>query len=487
MSENRLMGCFQTGYFAPGYKRNVLSTDALLSSRPMDGNPSHLHCGGALTWEKREGSRPAGTVVMLFLLLMFFMAGDTGAASGDDDVDAPYSSIVREAFGGGCDSCAPLPAPVNAVINVQTAAGLVQAVSAANDAGGNRTIRIADGTYDLSHMLVITAPDITVRSAGGLREKVVLQGDGMSGGVAHIFLVQADRFTVADLSLGLVRNHGVQVQGERDADDLRVHNVRFFDIGEQMLKISYSSATPANRSERGVVRCSLFEYTAGIGPRYYIGGIDGHACDDWEVRDNFFRHIRSPESAMAEHAIHFWSGSANTLVERNVIVNCDRGIGFGLEGATHTGGLIRNNMVYTTRDVGIGLESSTGTRVLNNTVYAENYGNAIEYRWPATRNAVIQGNLTHGVIQSRDGGTGTVSHNYTGATAGFFVNLASGDMHLASAHPQAVDQAPPLAQVLDDMDCRARPAGAAPDLGAHEWGATDTAAVPEAPTRLTVD
>lgn len=426
------------------------------------------------------------TSVVLFFVLMLLMVGISGAGVGAGDVDG-NSSVVRGAFDGDCDSCAPLPAPGNEVIDVNTAAGLAQAVAAANDAGGNRTIRIAGGTYQLSGFLNITAPNITIRGASGVRDDVVLRGAGMSGGVAHIFLVQAARFTVADLSLGLVRNHGVQAQGEHNADDLLVHNVRFFDIGEQMLKVSYDSGNPANRSDRGIVRCSLFEYTAGIGPRYYIGGIDGHACNDWVARDNFFRNIRSPESALAEHAIHFWSGSTNTLVERNIIVNCDRGIGFGMGDSTHAGGLIRNNMVYTTRDVGIGLESSPDARVLNNTVFVENYNQAIEYRWPATRDVLIQGNLTHGIIMSREGGTATVANNYTAATAAFFVDHTSGDMHLASAFSQVVDQAAPLDQVTDDIDCKVRPAGAAPDLGAHEWGASISPVAPEAPTAFTVD
>ena len=142
-------------------------------------------------------------------------------------------------------------------------------------------------------------------------------------------------------------------------------------------------------------------------------------------------------------------------------------------------------MIHTTRDVGIGLESSPDTRVLNNTVYAENYGNAIEYRWAATRDVVIQGNLTLGAIQLRNDASGTVGDNHTGATAAYFVDYTRGDLHLSSARPEAVDQAPALAEVTEDLDGQARPVGAAPDLGADEW--SEASGPPSAPEGLTVN
>lgn len=366
--------------------------------------------------------------------------------------------------------CAPLGAPANTVINVSSAAELVQAVADANGAGGNRSILLADGDYVLAAPLVITAPDVTVRGASANRGAVTVQGGGMNGSVMHVFLVRASRFTVADLTLGRVANHGIQIQGERDADDLLVHNVRFIDTREQMLKVSYDASDTSKGSDRGIVECSEFEYTAGVGPQYYIGGIDAHNAGDWVVRDNVFKAIRSPDANLAEHAIHFWSGSSDTLVERNTIINSDRGIGFGLGSRGHVGGTIRNNMVHTTRDVGIGLESASGARVLNNSVYAAGYPNAIEYRFAATTGAYIANNLTYGTIKQRDGAMATLVSNNTAATAAFFVDPANGDLRLASAVASVVDMGLTLSDVTDDIDMNARPIGGAPDIGAHEWG-----------------
>lgn len=49
---------------------------------------------------------------------------------------------------------------------------------------------------------------------------------------------------------------------------------------------------------------------------------------------------------MAEHAIYFWTHSENTIVEQNLILNYDRGIGLGLRDVPHVNGTIRNADEY---------------------------------------------------------------------------------------------------------------------------------------------
>ena len=180
--------------------------------------------------------------------------------------------------------------------------------------------------------------------------------------------------------------------------EVLIHNVRFVNTREQMLKVTAFS-------HRGIVEWSEFDFPRGEAHHWYTGGIDAHGAVDWIVRNNRFINIRSPGSRLAEHAIHFWNNSSGTLVERNQIINSDRGIGFGLGKRGHTDGIIRNNMVHTTRDVGIGLENAYGAKVYFNSVVTENYGNSIEVRFPGSSNIRVEANLVSKQIRHRDGGT----------------------------------------------------------------------------------
>lgn len=292
------------------------------------------------------------------------------------------------------------------ILEVNTPAELIRALKQAESSSEPTEIKISVGHYLLNKPITIRRSHI--QFTGADRDSVILDGGGMKTGISKIFVVEASDISIENLTLGRVRKHGIQVRGEKGADNITLRNLTFVDTGEQMLKVSYDKNHPVNYSANGLVENCLFTYSAGIGPQYYIGGIDAHNAHNWVVRGNSFENIRSPEKRLAEHAIHFWSGSTNTLVEKNRIVNCDRGIGFGLGNRGHSGGIIRNNQVQTVRDVGIGLESAAGAQVLDNEVVTENYPNSIEYRFPSSRDIVIKGNTVSGQIVSRDGGQAVV-------------------------------------------------------------------------------
>lgn len=393
-------------------------------------------------------------------LLFIFLAIAIRAQECDCTIMEVQSNTVQS-----CDKI------IGVIDTVYTTAQLKAAINMAN-ATGNRTILIADGVYPIASTAsypYITGSNLVFRSLSGNRDAVVLTGQGMKD-VAPLtengISLVGNNITIADLTIRDVGNHGISL----NSDNHLIHNVKIQDTYEQMIK----GTTSGNFSNDVVVQCCLLEYTAGVGPQWYIGGLDIHEGVDWNVKDNVFRNISSPSNNLAEHAIHFWSASANNIIERNLIYNCDRGVGFGLGSSPNEGGIIRNNMIYNDGsgifdDVGIGLESSPNTQVYNNTIYIE-YPNAIEYRFEATNGVIITNNLTNKAIKSRNGGQATLTTNYTNALADWFEEINEGDLHLAEDIDQVVDQGTDLGDlVIDDLDQYPRPMGAAIDLGAHEW------------------
>lgn len=379
-------------------------------------------------------------------------------------------------------------------VTVGTVSELQNAVASANTSGGNKTILVKDGTYTLPDTLYINSPNVTISGQSGVRENAVIQGDAMSATarVKNLIRVARSGFQVRDVTLKKSGWHLLQIAGEANADNAIIRNVVFLDAYEQMLKVSIDQSNYNNTGDNGLVENSLFAYTAGIGPQYYIGGIDVHGGKNWVVRNNTFRSIISPSQDVAEFAIHFWNQSADTIVEKNIIVNCDRAIGFGLDSRGNSRGIIRNNMIYHAAnagqfaDVGIYLDQSPGTQVYNNTIFMENgYPRSIEYRFAETSNVLVVNNLTNKPIMARDGATGTVGSNVQTASRIWFVNPPQGDLHLPAANASVVDAGRSVTGLVDDYDGNQRPQGIGIDIGADEW-LVSTPVVLTPPTNLKV-
>lgn len=309
-------------------------------------------------------------------------------------------------------------------VTVATAADLQSAVATANSLGGNTTILVKDGIYTLNDTLYINVPNIAIVGQSSDRIKAIIQGDAMSSTakVGNVIRVTASNFQLSDITLQKSRWHLIQIAGEMNVDAPVIKNCILRDAYEQILKVSNDPANSSVTSDKGLVENCIFEYAAGIGPQYYIGGIDAHGSKNWIVRNNIFRNITSPSRSVAEFAIHFWDPpSHNNVVEKNLIINCDRGIGFGMDGRGNIGGIIRNNIIYHAAtngsDTGIALIESPDTQVYNNTIFMEkNFPSAIEYHFASTQNVLIFNNLTNKPILSRDGATAIVTKNVTNAS-----------------------------------------------------------------------
>jgi len=124
----------------------------------------------------------------------------------------PLLSGVRGADSTICD---PLPPPTGNVVHVYPSqASQLDAVVAAATTGD--TILLHDGTYDLhGDYLWFDTPGVTMRSASGNREAVVIDGHYET---TEIVNVHASDVTIADLTLKRARDHPIHVVPPDDAD-----------------------------------------------------------------------------------------------------------------------------------------------------------------------------------------------------------------------------------------------------------------------------
>lgn len=436
---------------------------------------------------------------VLFALVCFSVAAGCGSSepasdpvdSGDETLggDSPAADSVTEVMADGTPPaarCAPLPI-TGAVVEVGDAAKLVQAVY---DAKEGDTILVADGTYDLAGKTVqLRARGVTLRGKSGDRAKVILDS-GYAMGAGDSILMTASDTTLAHLTVRRAYNHPIHVTpGGADIRNTRIHDVYVVDAGEQAIKVNSDGA--GHYTDDGSITCSKLELTDAGRPNIrnncYTGGVDIHRARGWRVSDNEILGFWCA-AGLSEHGIHIWTGSRDSVVERNVIRECVRGIGLGLGegtdgrtysdmpcgGATkvgHYGGVVRNNFIFVSNpavsfDTGIGLEEACGAKVLHNTVFSTMAPLSSSIEWRFGKTAVeLTNNLTSHALKDRGAGAmATNAGNVSTATASMLVDGAKGDLHLASSVAGAVDVPPGLCD--DDID--GQPRVPPRDVGADE-------------------
>lgn len=421
---------------------------------------------------------------------------DSSTDSTDSTGDADDTTDTGET--GGDEDCGPIgePPPEGPIVQVgpSDADSLPQLVA---DAEPNTTFLFADGTYDLSaaSILHVTTPGLRFVGGSHDRDAVILDADYAVG---EIFLVAASNTTLAHMTIQRATWHPIHVTGGTDAnvENTLIYDVAVVDPGQQAIKINPSGA--GYYADFGTVACSEVILTDAGRPNVsncYTGGIDAHGAWGWTVRDNYFEGWWC-EQGLSEHAVHFWTTSRDTLVERNTIVDCARGIGFGLgengngnqraydddpcPGADflgHVDGEIRNNSIWAGRaelfasqsgfDSGVALEQACGARVVHNTVVSlQPPFVSMEYRWPNTSAEIVNNLVSHDIVE-RNGGQASLSANLEGQGLEHFVDGAGGDLHLVGSST-AIDAGDPDALGWTDEDIDRDPRDSAPDVGSDE-------------------
>lgn len=413
--------------------------------------------------------------------------------------------------GGGSRAfldCSTLPlSGGNTVTVTPSQAGLLPAL--VRDAAPQTTFLLEDGLYLLNaageqSRLQFRSPGVTLRSASGRADSVVLDGGYVTNEIVNI---SASDVTIAHVTIRRARHHPIHVSpasGTPDTAQARyvlrtlIYDVTLEDGGQQFVKINSNAARDAF-VDYGVVQCSRFRMSSTgraqvvtINGSCYTGGVDAHMARGWEIRNNSFEGIYCTSGGLAEHAVHLWSASRDTIVENNHIVNCARGIGFGMgsSGSSraypddpypglgyigHYDGIIRNNVIYADVDrfdTGIELEQARVVKVHHNTVLAAPsltaFYTSLSYRFGNTL-ADIRNNLLVDYRQ-RDGAAALGNPALLNGLApplDWFVDPAEYDFHLVSTATGAIDQGFALDDHGYDLDGEAR-SDDAPDFGADE-------------------
>ena len=441
--------------------------------------------------------------------------GDAGGRDASAGLDAAIDgSIVRDGGGGprdggaGTDAggstsvdCPALPASGGTEVRIDPSRA-DELVGLVRDAAPNTTFLLADGTYtfsggdEASRRLQIRATGVTIRSESNDASSVILDGEYATN---EIIAIHADDATLAHITITRAVDHPIHVT-PADAGDVNgtlLYGLRIIDGGEQFVKINSNAARDAWPDD-GRIECSFFQLTSAGranvetlgGSSCYTGGVDAHSARGWVVRNNRFEDIYCDTGLLAEHAVHFWSASRDTVVENNTIVRCARGVGFGLvaDGMSrpyaddpypgvgyigHYDGIIRNNVIFADHafyDTGIELAQARGARVYHNTVWstaaATGFFSSIDYRFANTR-VDVRNNITRRITM-RDGATGMVESNLEGVSADLFADVSALDFHLADGATAAIDQGVAVAEAGVDMDGETHDAGVGPDIGADE-------------------
>jgi len=424
------------------------------------------------------------------LLLVLLIAGEPACGF----TPAQFSNLTTPQWEMVVESppfCPPFPPPgLDQNIEKISSGDIRELLWYVRNSAPHTTLLLEDGVYRFQHgaYLEIAVPWLTIRSASGKREGVVLDGGG------HNVTVSANGLTIADLTLRGAEFHGVQIQGNLGVSYTRIYNVHVMDSGQQLIKVSTGDGKSGRFADNGLLACSLLEYTThskgtSISSPSYTNGIDILAGKAWVVRDNVFRRIRS-QAGPAGPAILVWKNSMNTEIRRNRIVDCWRGIALGLMapndysrgGAAviydHQNGVVENNVIlalHEPADAAIENSYAKNSLVRHNTVFynpdlkhAVNW--SIEYRFPPT-SVVIQNNLTNLPILKRSPlptKNAMEQGNVTTAKVSWFRDILEEDVHIVQgSYP--IDRGICGVQPNRDIDGIGSVIGSVPDVGAQEF------------------
>ena len=375
----------------------------------------------------------------------------------------------------------PLAYAQGPTVEVSDPAGLVEALGQAEP---GQTILLADGLYEMPMYVEIRADNVTLRSASGHRERVIIDGSKSNHGEL-IGVRNCSGVTIADLTIQNVKWNGFKINSETNVQDLTIYNCIIHNVWQRGVK--GVKVPPENREAIRPKRCRvqyclfyndrpkrLSDDETDIAHGNYIAGIDVMYAQDWVISNNVFVGIQG-RTGEGRGAIFLWFDTQDCVIERNIIIDCDIGLQLGnphrADGVeTHcTGCVARNNFITRAPEAGIVTAYTRNCRILNNTIHdpQSRLGRLIR---TVTDNdgLVIANNLISGPRISNESTSDiTFANNVIEDMTAVFTDPDHGNLHLTESASIAVDRADALADVTNDIDGQIR--DGTPDIGADEW------------------
>ena len=347
-------------------------------------------------------------------------------------------------------------------------------------------ILLADGQYRLPQRLEIRKNGLTIRSASGYRDGVVL--DGKDSRLGELVAVTgASGVMIADLTIQNAQFNGFKIDSETGVHRLTIRNCVIHNIWQRGVK--GVKVPPENREQVRPQKCRI-EYclfyndrpkefaddptdTAQTFGGDYIGGIDVMYAKGWTISDNIFVGIQG-RTRQGRGAVFLWHESEDCVVERNIIVDCDSGICLGnsfLPEGTKVHAVkctVRNNFVTRCPESGILADHTEGCAILHNTIQdpSSRLGRLIRLVHSNAGLTVANNLLSGPKIRNESESPINFQSNLEGDFTGAFTDPASGDLHLKDPPAEILDKGVTLPQVPEDFD--REPRREKPDIGADE-------------------
>jgi hypothetical protein len=382
----------------------------------------------------------------------------------------------------------PLPAPADTALHVATVDELFLAVDKVRPGG---SVLLADGHYRLPRTLVLKTGRMSLRSASGRRDAVIL--DGAPNNLGELVAVTGcSSVTVADLTIQNATWNGFKINADSGVHDVAIYNCVIHNIWQRGVKGVPGVVKDGRRLPCRTCRvqyCLFYndrpkrladDPYEQRNPRQfggnYIAGMDVMNAEGWLVSDNVFLGIHGL-TGEARGAVFFWNQSSSCVIERNIILDCDTGIYLGSsmrqpDTKVHcTGFVVRNNFVARCPEGAITAIYTRDCKIVHNTIHDPTNKLRRSIRIVHDSDGlVIANNLCSGpnISVSDDAGRVEVRDNLERVLTDAFVDPAKGNLHLSREAAETISRGTRLPDAPEDVD--RRPRGPKPTVGAHELG-----------------